>query len=259
MRVFLYLACMKISLEYKQQTWFSDLSKPLDISIPMFASEASVRAWYVDPLTIEPVRMGDWVGAVSAGGSVNFNTISFNPHGHGTHTECYGHISKQAVSVNKLVQQFAFVAKLVTVQPHVLENGDRIILLEQLKDLFFNDLPKAIVIRTSPNDLDKLIKNYSNTNPTYLHHQAATWLREQGVEQLLIDTPSVDREEDEGNLLAHKAFWNYPEKPRTKAFITELIYVPNSVSDGLYLLHLSFASFENDAAPSKPILYAMYR
>jgi len=33
--------------------------------------------------------------------------------------------------------------------------------------------------------------------------------------------------------------------------------VPDSIIDGLYLLHLSFASFENDAAPSKPILYAL--
>jgi hypothetical protein len=31
------------------------------------------------------------------------------------------------------------------------------------------------------------------------------------------------------------------------------------VLDGVYLLHLSFAAFENDAAPSKPILYAIHR
>ena len=86
---------MNITLQHENEVWQADLSKPIDISIPMFASQASVRAWYVDHLEIEPVRMGDWVGAVSEGGSVNFNDILFNPHGHGTHTECYGHISNK--------------------------------------------------------------------------------------------------------------------------------------------------------------------
>jgi arylformamidase len=248
---------MKITLDYKEKIWTADLSKPIDISIPMFATEKSVKAWYVDALKIEPVVMGEWVGAISQGGSVNFNNIFFNPHGHGTHTECYGHISEDQVSVNHVLKQFAFTAQLVTVAPEILENSDAVVTLEQLKDKLGVKLPKAIIIRTSQNGIEKLVKNYSNTNPTYLAEDAALWLREQGVEQLLIDTPSVDREEDGGSLLAHKAFWNYPESPRANACITELVYVPNSVEDGLYLLHLSFASFENDAAPSKPVLYAL--
>jgi len=248
---------MKISLEHQNKTWSADLSKPIDISIPMLASEQSVRAWYVDPLKIEPVRMGDWVGAINKGASVNFNNIFFNPHGHGTHTECYGHISKELVSVNQSLKQFAFTTELVSIDPVIKENGDAVVMLEQLQEKLGTDLPKAIIIRTSPNGIEKLIKNYSNTNPTYLDYKAAEWLKEKGVEQLMIDTPSVDREEDEGALLAHRAFWNYPEKPRAEACITELIYVPDSIIDGFYLLHLSFASFENDAAPSKPILYAL--
>lgn len=248
---------MKIQVDFMDNAWSADLSKSIDISIPMFASEESVRAWYVDPLKIEAVRMGDWVGAIAEGGSVNFNNIHFNPHGHGTHTECYGHISSEKISVNRSLKNFAFIAKLVTIKPTKQANGDSIILLHQLKEKLGDKPPKAVVIRTSPNTIDKLIKNYSNTNPTYMEEAAALWLRNCGVEQLLIDTPSVDREEDGGALLAHKAFWNYPESPRIEACITELVYVPNSINDGLYLLHLSFASFENDAAPSKPILYAL--
>ena len=97
---------MKITLEYQNKTWAADLSQPIDISIPMLAAEHSVRAWYVDPLKIEAVRIGDWIGAIKEGGSVNFNNINFNPHGHGTHTECYGHISKELVSVNQSLKQF---------------------------------------------------------------------------------------------------------------------------------------------------------
>ncbi len=67
--------------------------------------------------------------------------------------------------------------------------------------------------------------------------------------------PSVDKEKDDGALLAHKAFWNYPEKPRLNATITELIYVRNKVKDGSYILNLQVANFNNDAAPSRPVLY----
>jgi hypothetical protein len=44
---------------------------------------------------------------------------------------------------------------------------------------------------------------------------------------------------------------------RLEATITEMIYVPDNV-DGSYLLNLQIASFENDASPSKPVLYSVF-
>jgi kynurenine formamidase len=41
-----------------------------------------------------------------------------------------------------------------------------------------------------------------------LAEDAALFLHESGIKHLLIDLPSVDKEKDEGKLLAHKAFWN---------------------------------------------------
>lgn len=79
----------------------------------------------------------------------------------------------------------------------------------------------------------------------------------------MIDLPSVDREEDEGKLLAHKAFWNVKdinnlnEDARLDCTITEMIFVPNEIQDGSYILNIQIASFENDASPSKPVLYAI--
>ena len=80
---------------------------------------------------------------------------------------------------------------------------------------------------------------------------------EQGVRHLLVDLPSVDREEDGGKLLAHKAFWQYPDNIRENCTITELIYADNIIKDGLYLLNIQIASFEIDVSPSKPVLYAL--
>ena len=96
---------------------------------------------------------------------------------------------------------------------------------------------------------------YSNTNWPYLEEEAANYIREIGVSHLLIDLPSVDKEKDDGKLLAHKAFWNFPNSTRFDATITEFIYVPDHIEDGSYLLDLQIAPFENDATPSKPILY----
>ena len=76
-----------------------------------------------------------------------------------------------------------------------------------------------------------------------------------GVKHLLIDLPSVDREQDGGRLISHRAFWNYPKEIDLKRTITELIYVDNAINDDLYLLNLSLANIVNDASPSRPILY----
>jgi arylformamidase len=67
--------------------------------------------------------------------------------------------------------------------------------------------------------------------------------------------PSVDRELDGGKLNAHHIFWNYPAKQQSQKTITEFIFVSNKIVDGAYLLNINIAPFENDASPSKPILY----
>lgn len=245
---------MKTSIEINKQTLEVDLSKPLDISIPLKASQENPLAWYLKEPIIQPVVMGDWVAKVSKGASVNFNNVYFNPHAHGTHTECYGHISDEFYSVNDALKTFFFLAEVVTVKPEI-ENEDEIISEENIKKALNGNLPEAIVIRTLPNKIDKKSKHWSNTNWPFLHEKAALFLREIGVKHLLIDLPSVDKEKDEGKLLAHKAFWNYPENPRKNCTITELIYVSDTIVDGSYLLNLQMASFHNDASPSKPVLF----
>lgn len=245
---------MKITLNIGKNSYDVDLSRPLDISIPLRATSKNPEAWYLEQPKIEPVRTEEWVGSVSKGASVNFNNIWFNPHAHGTHTECVGHISKKFYSVNKQLKRFLFTSELISVIPKK-KGKDKVISASEIKKLLKGKTPEAVVIRTLPNEPDKRSKHYSNTNWPFLEEAAAVWLREQGVMHLLIDLPSVDPEKDEGRLLAHKAFWNFPKAPRLDATITEFIYVPNKVKDGAYLLNLQIAPFENDASPSKPVLY----
>lgn len=245
---------MKTTIKINAETIHIDLSKPLDISIPLQASEENPLAWYLGKPTIEPVKMGDWIGKVSEGSSVNFNNVFFNPHAHGTHTECFGHISKEFHSVNDALKTFFFLAEVISVKPEKV-GEDEIISEESIKKSLKGKTPDAIIIRTLPNNSEKKSKHWSDTNWPFLHEEAALFLREIGVKHLLIDLPSVDKERDEGKLLAHKAFWNYPQNPREDCTITEMIYVPDIIADGSYLLNLQIASFHNDASPSKPILY----
>ena len=231
-----------------------DLSKPIDISIPLVGNEKNVNAWYVGPPKIEPVVFDGWTAAVAKGASINFNNIEFNPHAHGTHTETAGHITETVHSINANLKRFVFLAELVTVAPEKVDD-DMIISKKQLSFALGNKKREAIVIRTLPNTRDKLSRQYSHSNPPYMTEEAAIFLRRKGIKHLLIDLPSVDREKDEGELKAHHAFWDVHGKLRLDATITEFIYVPNRVEDGPYLLNLQIAPFENDASPSKPILY----
>ena len=236
-----------------------DLFKPIDISMPLSTAASSTSAWYVAPMSLEPVVSGDWVGDVNQGGSVNFRTVTFNPHGNGTHTECVGHISKEFVTINQQLKRFVFVAELITVLPYELENGDFVITRKQFETLLKDASgTEALVIRTLGNGPSKLHVNYSNSNPPYIQKDAIEFLNELGVQHLLIDLPSVDREQDEGKLEAHHAFWQYPHNTQFEKTITELIYVPNDIQDGTYVLQLQIAPFENDASPSKPVLYRVY-
>lgn len=243
-----------------------DLSKPLDISIPLTNTDENPIAWYIEKPTIEPVVFGDWIGKVSEGkSSTNFNTIFFNPHGHGTHTECLGHITNDFYSINQSLKQFFFFSKLITIEPEKI-GDDLVITKAQIEKALhtsasLNIKIEALIIRTLPNQKDKKSRKYSNTNPPYLSEDAAIFIRESEIQHLLIDLPSVDKEHDEGKLLAHKAFWNVKDThnlnsdARLNATITEMIYVSHEIEDGDYILNLQIASFENDASPSKPILY----
>lgn len=255
---------MKAQIQYNEQVFSVDLDNPIDISIPLSASDENPIAWYLDKPRIEPVRFDDWVGAVRQGSSTNFNTIEFNPHAHGTHTECLGHITKEFYSINQNLTTFFFLAKLISVTPK--KQGEDFVITKDCFDSIavshFDKLSvTALVIRTLPNDTEKKSKNYSHTNPPYLSEEATLFLVKKGIKHLLIDLPSVDREKDEGKLVSHKAFWNVKDinnvnpDARFDATITEMVYIPDVVKDGLYLLNLQIVSFENDASPSKPILY----
>lgn len=248
---------MKIKIKIKNKKYKVNLSKPIDISLTLSGSKDNVNAWYLDVPKIEPVTNGIFIKSVARGASVNFNNIQFNPHSHGTHTESIGHITKEFHSVNDCLKTFFFIAELISISPEIQANIDHVITKNQVENALKGKNIEALIIRTLPNTSEKETAQYSNSNPPFLSEEAAIFIREIGVKHLLIDLPSVDKENDQGKLLAHKAFWDYNGEQRMDATITEFVYIKNNVKDGTYLLNLQIASFENDASPSKPVLYKL--
>ena len=288
---------MKLTLEKDGRRYSFQTEKGMDLSISM--NPKGPRAWYVEPMRIEPVRTEQFLGSVAEGGAVNFRDVYFNPHGHGTHTENVGHIIDTDVPVVKSVGSSHYMAKLVTVELRRKDStkdvsqdaeqdstkdvsqdamqdstidvsqdamqdstkdvsqdasqGDWVVNEESLFGIDLNCA--ALIIRTKPNDHSKTNRQYSGTNFPYLTLGAMQRIVDAGVQHLLIDLPSVDREEDGGALAAHHLFWNVPAEPNFQKTITELIYVPNEISDGDYILNLQVSNFANDAAPSRPMLF----
>jgi arylformamidase len=244
-----------------------------DISIPLRFNGPQPNAYGVPQARSEPVRAGSLVGDTRHGGSVNFERYTFIPHCSGTHTECVGHITNERISVRDCLQDVIVPAILVTIEPE-RDEGDLVIRLTGLKDKLVTpqtawqagtlavQSSKALVVRTLPNEGEKLTTEYGEANiPPYFTPDAMQFIVESGFRHLLVDLPSIDRLFDDGKLMNHRIFWSVEPgsrevnaNTRIHSTITEMIYVPNDVADGEYLLNLQIAPFESDCAPSRPIL-----
>ena len=240
----------KVSVDWKGKTMQADVSQGHCIAIPLDHTKAQPNAFFAPLYEAEPLKADGWIGDTREGAAVNFFNLRINPHGNGTHTECVGHISKERHAIHQTLADGFFVAQLISVYPSGLENGDRVI--DQLE---WEPGLDAIIIRTLPNHSDKQSRHYGNTNPPYLDAAVTQRMADDNIKHLLLDLPSVDREQDDGKLSAHKAFWNFEGDLRKEATITEMIFVEDDVKDGLYLLQIQIPALMLDASPSRPYIY----
>jgi arylformamidase len=244
-----------------------DPASAIDISIPLKFDGPQPNAYGVEPATSVGWEYGDLVGDTRRGGSCNFERVTLIPHCNGTHTECVGHITNERISVRECLRDVLVRAVVCSVTPDVV-NGDEVIGRRDLENPLRNPPATdtrdvALIVRTLPNDNSKSARVYDESNiPPYFTAEAIEWIVGCGFKHLLVDLPSIDRLFDEGKLANHRIFWNVEPgsreanaATRINATVTELIYVPNHVEDGEYLLNLQIAPWDADAAPSRPILF----
>jgi arylformamidase len=267
---------MRLTLQCGGRAFTVRMDRARHIAIPLRFDGAQPNAYGVEPATSHAFEAGGVVGDTRRGGSCNFETATFTPHCNGTHTECVGHIAHQRIDVHTMLRSSLIPATLVSVAPEpalsssesyglIKEDDDRIItasaLAARLRDAD-PDLLDALIIRTLPNDVSKCDRRYDVDPAPFFSIEAMHLLVGIGVRHLLVDIPSLDRASDEGRLSAHRVFWNVeaathdidPARASTRT-VTELIFAPDDIPDGRYLLNLQIAAFVSDAAPSRPILY----
>lgn len=264
---------MQLSFSLKGQTYQVNPS-PIHISIPLNFNGLQPNSYGVPAAQSRAFEGGGFVGDVRRGGSCNFEVYTFIPHCNGTHTECVGHLTAERIAIHEHLNSVFMPATLISVLPTLASETqdtynppfnptdlvlDKAAINQALKE-YDGDFVEALVIRTLPNENRKCNRDYTQNDAPFFSIEGMAYLRELGVKHLLIDTPSVDRLHDEGKLSAHNIFFDTANiKPQDNVYtITEFIYVPNDVKDGKYLLNLQIAPFMTDAAPSRPILMAVF-
>jgi hypothetical protein len=282
---------MKTRFTFNGQNYDADLAA--GISIARAVSIISVdggEGFDVGDLKIERTAFkdADFVGDVSAGGSCNVDVLKINPHCSATHTETLLHIvdREKWPLKNSTVADVAFPiftpCVLLSVEPTAgsdamnagqnywpeIDSDDWVVTagaiaqaLEKLKadlDFDFSGEPYALLIRTPQSG------RWSFDSPgavPYLTCEAMTLIGDSACRHLLVDLPSVDRRNDDGLLVNHHQFWdvNVDATPgadvRSDRTITELVTVPERLSDGIYLLDLQLIPLPTDATLSHPVLF----
>jgi kynurenine formamidase len=243
-----------------------DLSAGKGLAIPIDRSGRHPRFFTQEPVRFETLSGGDFIGRVADGGSCNVDSVHLIPHCHGTHTEGPGHVTRAAEPVQAGLPT-GLIPAAVCSAPAVLNGRDRpagpgpVI---EAAALDWPDWVEALIVRTLPNDPEKCRRDYG-LDPDYplLSIEAMAAIAGGGIRHLLIDTPSVDAADDGGRLVQHRRFWGMgPDDPqpgpgRTGCTITEMIFVPDSVVDGLYLLSLGVGQLHCDASPSAPTVFPL--
>ncbi|HLP88535.1 MAG TPA: cyclase family protein [Nostocaceae cyanobacterium] len=269
---------MKLNITLNTGTYSVDTETPLDISIPLQFNAQHPIFWGAPQAIASTYTVGKLIGDTRRGGSSNVEEYHFIPHCHGTHTECIGHISYERISIHNVLKDGFIPSTLITVQPQPAlaivdqylpskDEEDWMIsqqeLIEKLKQAN-PDFLTGLIIRTLPNDDSKKSRNYHNKPPCFLSLEAIDYIVSLEVKHLLVDIPSIDRTYDQGYLSVHRKFWNIPLgehhielNESSLKTISEMIYVPNEIEDGCYLLNLQIPAFVADAAPCRPLLYSI--
>ena len=268
------------TLEFGAQgrRWRAALGRAHDLAITLEFDGPQPRFFAAEPARATPLRAGAFTGSVEAGASCNCATYTLAPHCQGTHTECVGHVTREPASLATLTPVPPTLALVLSVTPTALGAAargphaaatDRVIEREALATAArrWLDAPwRALVVRTLPNPESKRWHAYagSGSPAAYFTADAMRWVVERDVTSLVCDLPSLDRADDGGQLAAHRIYWGLPagavdaaQAKRADALVTELAFVADTVADGLYLLDLHVPAFATDAAPSRPVLYAV--
>lgn len=301
--------------------WVGDADDAVDVSVSVQPYELPGKqscAFHLPGASAAPFTAGSFVCAVDAGASVNCPVVSFCAHSNGTHTECVGHVLPGHITLDDVGRRPPVMAALLlTVRPRRLGDSsdtypsgrpdDMAVTSEAVADALaalsstssVTGPVAAVCLRTREDADGAGPRDWSGSNPPYLTGEAVVAVRRLGAAHVLVDLPSLDREDDRGHLIAHRTLFGIdaagrpvdvishgPVMPPRVASevdavgavgagaavptegrhlpsgtITELCVFPSQehLPDGLAALMLHVAPMALDAAPSRPLLVPLRR
>lgn len=278
---------MKALFQIGDHQYESDLTEGLSLSIPMDFNGPQPNHFGAPRAASSTLKLGDFVGDTTKGGSCNVDSLSMIPHCNGTHTETVGHILNEDIFVGHTSPNTLLSATLITVEHEMaktvkqvhgesyrpaLNEEDWVISRAQLEFAFkeiarheralTDNVTKALILHTTYGQQPLSAQYGKDFEPAFLTVEAMQLIAAKGYDHLLLDLPSVDRMYDEGLLTNHHIFWGVEEGSHSlgadthqSKTITEMIYVRDEIEDGIYLLNLQTPDLQTDAAPSHPVIF----
>ncbi|MFK7769471.1 MAG: cyclase family protein [Mariniblastus sp.] len=271
---------MKLTIEHHDTKYSCDTRESKSLAIKMDFEGPQPNHFGTEKAKTSVLKIEGFTGDTKKGGSCNVDTLEIIPHCNGTHTETVSHIVDEDIWIGHAAMDVMSLAMLITVTPEnakgaiesyrpPLADEDKIITAAALKKAIatvgdpIKVKPSSLIIRTTPNDIDKCSRAYSaKQSPSFLTIEAMELVNELGFNHLLVDVPSVDKMYDDGLLTNHHIFWQVVEKTHTLTgetrqdkTISEMIFVDDAIADGLFILNLQVPAFCSDAAPSRPIIF----
>jgi len=282
---------LEMIVEMDGECWRADARAATSLAIRQTFGPHQPNAFDLPDATERPVDQPGFSGSIESGAACNCRRLELTPHANGTHTETIGHLTATELAPADCLPDGPMAAILISVEPVRFDDtddtyrgktspDDAVITREMIASAVDgsplsqrvlasdeSELPLACVIRTPPLNIDRETHDWTGTNPPYPTTAAITWLADRGVSHLVTDLPSVDREDDGGRLPNHRAWWDIvdpggpiaTDEPARQRTITEMVRVPDDLTDGDYLLQIDVPSLQTDAVPSRPLLFPTER
>jgi kynurenine formamidase len=239
----------------------------LDGSAPRWFDAPPAHSW--------PHRVGGFSGSVLTGASCNCRNLQLTPHASGTHTESVGHLTSDDFPVLPLLPTTPQPALLLRVAARLSSDTTESSDFQPLPDerLVTAAALRAAWPRNAPfKPVALIIALQQPTNggmPPYLSRECAQWLVTEDIMHLVVEQPSIDRLQDDGQLTAHRVFFGLPPRrtatapplshsaTRAQATITELAAIDADIASGFGFLQIQAPAIDGDAIPTRPIWHAV--
>ena len=236
---------MQLSVNKDHNSYQIDLPSAVCLAIPYDYHGSQPNFYDTAPGEAVPFQQDKFIGKVKNNKGCNVMVINQNIHCTGTHTECAGHILEKDIYINDVLLPGFIHSELISITPinwyeteesyHVnVDDNDMVITKKDLEKKLSHSR-EGLVIRTLPNKKEKLTQKYNASNTAFFTTDAITFLNDLGVKHLVVDTPSIDRTNDNGMLGNHHRYFEINQP--FKKTITELAFIPNSLDD-LSLIHI---------------------